>query len=118
MTAVILVGHGSKRRGFQAPMEKVARALRRDKKFSQVLCAYLDINPPSIHEAIDQCALKKHKRVSVLPYFVLKGKHVKLHIPQEVAKAQKKYRGKMRIRLCPYLGYHKKLVEVVKERLS
>lgn len=115
--AVILAGHGSRESGFQAPMEKVASRLRKDKRFSPVTCAYLEITSPSIGEAIDRCVAKKAREIRVLPYFVLGGRHVKTHIPEIIAKAREKHRGASKIILCPFLGFDERLVLLAKKRI-
>lgn len=114
---VVLVGHGSRALGFDTAMQKVATALRREKKYIAVLCGFLEVTPPSIHEAILACVHHGAGEVRVLPYFVLTGRHVTRDIPRIVGATSKKYRGQFKIVLCPYLGFHPKLVAVVKERL-
>ena len=116
--AVILIGHGSKMKGFQSSMARVARELRQDKRFGRVVCAYLEITPPSISSAIDDCAARGADEISLLPYFVLSGMHVRKDIPRIIAQARRRHARKVKIKLCPSLGYHKKIVDVVKERLA
>ena len=115
--AVLIVGHGSKLKGFQTSMEQLARRRKKDKRFPMVLCAYLEITPPSILEAICRCVQKGANEIMILPYFLLMGNHVKSDIPHLVSLARKKYRLQAKIVLCPYLGYHENILEVVKERL-
>ena len=114
----MLVSHGSQFRGFDAPLKKIKRILLKTGPPQQILLAYLEINSPSISDAIDRCVKQGASQIKILPYFVLGGSHVKTHIPQIVLKAQRKYRGKAKIILCPYLGFHKKIADVVKERLE
>ena len=115
--AVVLVGHGSKARGFDAAMRRVARALRTEKRFGEVCCGFLEVSQPSIPQAIRSCIRRGAREVRVLPYFVLTGKHVTQDMPRIVADAAKRHRKKAKIVLCPYLGFHPKLVSVVKERI-
>jgi sirohydrochlorin ferrochelatase len=118
MTAVILVGHGSKQKGFDAPLKKVAKDLVGRKRFASVTCAYLGSCPPSLEEAMEAWVKKGVKEIRVMPYFVLSGMHVTQDIPQIIRKARKKYSRRVKIRLCPYLGYHEKITQVVEERIS
>ena len=99
-------------------MRRVAAGLRRDGRYDPVLCAYLSVTPPSIEQVIDRLVRGGAGDIRVLPYFVLTGKHVSRHIPAIVRAARKKYRGVAKISLCPYLGYHDKLVSVVKQRIG
>ena len=116
--SVLLVGHGSKAAGFDAAMQKVAKSLRREKVYREVLCAFLEVSPPSIPDAIEALVQKGACEVRVLPYFVLSGKHVTRDIPRIVSEAARKHRGRARVALCPYLGYHPDIVSVVKQRLG
>lgn len=106
----MLVGHGSKAAGFDRAMKRVARELGAS-------CAYLEINEPSIGDAIDRAVKNGAKKVRVLPYFLLTGRHVTEHIPAIVREAQARHRRKASIRLCPYLGYDARIVGVAKDRL-
>ncbi|MBI2095133.1 MAG: CbiX/SirB N-terminal domain-containing protein [Candidatus Omnitrophica bacterium] len=115
--AAVIVGHGSRLGGFDAALKKVARAVRRDGRFFSVQRAYLEINAPSIPEAISRCARRGAKEIRVLPYFLLGGRHIVLHIPRLVSAARKNFPG-VKIVLCPYLGYDEKLVSLVKKRLE
>ena len=116
--AVVLVGHGSKARGFDAALQKVARQLRRERLYRDVCCAFLEVSAPSIPEAILFCVRRGAGEVRVLPYFVLTGKHVTRDIPRIVKEAAQQHRGEARIVLCHYLGYHSDIVSVVKERID
>ncbi len=113
---VILVGHGSRQEGFQQAMVKVASQIQKDKRFSCVVCAYLEITYPSIQEAIEFCVKKGAKQIRILPYFILMGKHVQSDIPEIITTETKKYAG-VKISLCAYLGYDEKIVALVKKRI-
>ncbi len=115
--AVVLVGHGSRARGFAFAMKKVASQLRGQRDMGEVVCAYLEISRPSIEKAIAGCVARGVRQIRVLPYFLMAGRHVNSHIPQIIAGARKKHGRWVRIILCPYLGYDKKVVELTKQRL-
>lgn len=116
--AVVLVGHGSRARGFSAAMKKVAADLSAAPELGRVVCAYLEITPPSIPDAIARCVEEGAREVRVLPYFVLSGRHVKEDMPRIVAEARKKHGRRARIILCPYLGYDKRMVQLARKRIS
>ncbi len=113
--AVILVGHGSKALGFDRAMKRVALRLRQ--RGYRVICAFLEINPPSIPEAIEKAA-KQSTRIDVLPYFLLRGNHIVRDIPEIIREARKKHGSSVEIRLCPYLGFDEAIVKVVEKRLK
>jgi sirohydrochlorin ferrochelatase len=115
--ALILVGHGSRLKGFDEAMARVARELRRQGNFHFVHCAYLEIAHPSIPEALEALIRKGAARIFVLPYFLQMGLHAKLDVPKIVNVFKKKYSGRVKIVLCRYLGYDEKIVSVVRERI-
>ena len=118
MKAVLIVGHGSREQGFAAAMEKVAKSIKKNTRFDFVSCAYLEVSPPSIPEGIERLVRKGAREIRVLPYFLLTGKHVRRHIPEIVAEARRKFKARAKIILCPYLGFDKAIVSLVKQRLD
>ncbi len=116
--AVIIVGHGSRRPGFQKAMRRVADALKKKSDYFGVCCAYLEVASPSIPQAIESFAKKGADEIKVLPYFLLTGNHVEEDIPLIVKQTQKKIGSKAKITLCPYLGFDEKIVSLIEKRLK
>jgi sirohydrochlorin ferrochelatase len=110
--AVVLVGHGSRVRGFERPMRRLAERLRSG-PYAAVRCAYLELARPSVSEAVDALARAGARRVTIVPYFLLGGRHVTEDIPEAVRLAKRRHRGNVVIALAPYLGFHERLVAVV-----
>lgn len=115
-TAVLLVGHGSKAKDFDRAMKRVARSLRQG-SFSSVRCAYLEISFPSIPDAVRRALGEGAREIRILPYFVLSGRHIREDIPRIVSEERKRWGRKVKIVLCPYLGYDERIVQVVRDRL-
>ena len=116
--ALILIGHGSREKGFAAAMIKVAGTIRKEKKFDFVLCAYNEIVAPSFAEAVEILVKKGVKKISVLPYFLQAGRHVQKDIPEFVRTAREKYSGQAEIVLYPYLGYDKQIVKIINKIIA
>lgn len=115
---LILVGHGSREEGFNSAMKKVAAALRKEEKFDFVLCAYNEITSPSFPEAVEILVKKGAEKITVLPYFLQAGRHVRRDIPKAIIDLKEKYFNKVKFILCDYLGYDNRIVGVVKDRLQ
>ncbi len=115
---MVLVGHGSKAPNFNKTMRQVVTKLKQLKTYTSVRCAYLEINSPSISEAIEAAVQSGAKEVRVLPYFLLTGRHVIKDIPEIVHEAKLRHAGEAKIVLCPYLGFDPKLVKLVQERIE
>ena len=103
--------------GSDIAMQKVAKALGKEKKYIQVFCAFLEISEPSIPDAIESAVKKGASEIKLVPYFVHIGRHVSEDIPKITAQTSKKY-PEVKVKLCPYLGYDEKLVEIVRKRLE
>lgn len=86
--------------------------------YASVRCAFLEINSPSIPNAIDMAIQDGAKEVRVLPYFLLTGRHVVNDIPRIIRDAKEHHGKRAKIVLCPYLGFDNKLVELVQERIN
>lgn len=114
--AALLIGHGSRKRGFADAMKRVARRLERTGEYDLVACAYLEIAPPSIAEAVARLGRLGAREIRVLPYFLQSGKHVREDLPREVAKAARNAAG-ANVKLCPYLGFDESLVALSRRRL-
>ena len=111
------MGHGSKARSFDSAMKRVAGALRKTGQYDRVLCAFLEVSRPSIPEAIELAVRHGAREIRVMPYFVLTGKHVQRDIPEIIREAVRRHSPAVRIVRCPYLGYHSKIVSVVRQRI-
>lgn len=99
-------------------MRRAARALEKRLGGTPVSAAFLEINSPSIGEAVDRCAAAGARTVSILPYFLLTGRHVREDIPKIAREARARHKGRARIVLCPYLGFDPKIVDVLLRRLK
>ena len=98
-------------------MKRVASAVRRSGAHDRVVCAYLEVSRPSIPDTIDACVRSGMHVVRVVPYFLLTGNHVRHDIPRIIRQARRRHRGRARIVLCPYLGFDRRIVAVVADRL-
>lgn len=98
-------------------MRRAARALEKRLGNARVHAAFLEINEPSIDQAVDACVAQGIREIKILPYFLLTGRHVREHIPKIVLAARRRHRGRAKIVLCPYLGFDPKIVDVLLQRL-
>ncbi|NJL64606.1 MAG: sirohydrochlorin chelatase [Methylacidiphilales bacterium] len=66
----ILMAHGSRRPGFQAPMEKIISNLAGLNL--EVTTAYWAV-PPSLEESVGELVASGYKRITIAPYFLFPG---------------------------------------------
>ena len=116
-SSVILIGHGSRQRGFDAAIRKVARVLKRQGVFSDVRCAYLEIANPLVPEAVEALVRKGARKIILVPYFLQAGLHVKKDVPEIVKNLRRRFRGKTKLILSRYLGFDRRIAALVKTRI-
>lgn len=97
-------------------MAALAERVRETGRFEIVEIAYLELAEPDIPAGAARCVERGATEVRMLPYFLSMGRHV--------AEDLERYRGELaagypRVKfvLCPPLGLHPKVMEVVLERL-
>lgn len=113
---VLLVAHGS--RGHDANDEVRRLTEKLSRKFDcdrvQVRCAFLELAEPSIPSSIDQAVNGGARQITVLPYFLVAGRHVAQDIPDIVREKRDEY-PEVDIRLVDYLGAADCVVDILSD---
>ena len=111
MKAILLVSHGS--RSPQTKNEIIALTDNLRQRLPQEIIefAFLEIEPPSIPEGIDQCVAKGATKIVVTLNFLNAGRHVNDDIPTIVAEAKTKY-PKVDIILTQPIGQHPQIPDL------
>ncbi len=115
--AILLVDHGSRRAQANALLEEVAEQLRRRAPEAIVCVAHMELAPPDIATAIDDCVGAGAEEIVVHPYFLGPGRHTTEDIPRLVGEAAARHPG-VRVAVSEPLGLHEKIVEVILERVE
>jgi sirohydrochlorin cobaltochelatase len=112
---LLLMAHGSPDPAANQPIEQVAARIRATNRYTQVVVCYMDLNQPSIGDAIDNQVARGARRLVAVPYFLQLGGHVAEDLPATIEAARKRHTG-AEIILAEHLGYDRLLVEVIAER--
>jgi sirohydrochlorin ferrochelatase len=115
-TAVLLIAHGSRRAEANEDLRQVAAELLRRGPFTRIEISYLELASPTIPEGGRACVARGAKRVLMLPYFLSAGRHVTSDLEQYRDELAREF-ADVEFRLCPPLGLHPKIVDVVLDRL-
>lgn len=116
-TAVLLIAHGSRRAEANADLDTLADLLRARGPWPIVRTAYLELADPQIPAGASQCVAEGAQRVLLLPYFLSAGAHVTDDLQRHRRELTEKY-ANIEFRLCPPLGLHPLMVEIVLDRLA
>ena len=115
--AALLIAHGSKRQEANDDLVRLADLVRDRAKYQIVEIAYLEVTSPTIPQGIRRCVELGAETVLMLPYFLSEGAHV----AQDLERYRQEMSGEfpqVTFRLCPPLGLHPRIVDVVLERLA
>jgi sirohydrochlorin ferrochelatase len=116
-TAILLMAHGSRIPEANDAVREIAALVRKMTGYDIVEVAFREQHPPNIQQGIDACVTQGAERIILLPYFLYMGAHVQEDLPEEMAQAKQRY-PRVVFAMGKHLGVHKKLAEVVVERLA
>lgn len=114
---IIVVAHGSKSAEASVEFNHVVDEMRSYYEGVCLIAAYLDINEPDITGAIDLMLAKKVKEITVVPYFLFKGNHTQIDIP-EILKAKKNLHQELKISYCSPIGVHPLMARILFQRAN
>jgi sirohydrochlorin ferrochelatase len=84
MKGILLVGHGSSMPYNKELVETTAKLIAAQTKNFVVKCGFMNINSPSIKEALNSFHNEKIDALVVVPLFLAKGVHIEKDIPSEI----------------------------------
>jgi sirohydrochlorin cobaltochelatase len=116
-TALLLMAHGSPDPAANQPIEQVAARLEAIGCYAHVAVCYMELNQPSIPDAIDDLVTRGTMQLVAVPYFLQLGGHVAEDLPATIVTAQQRHAA-TQISLAEHLGYDELLVEVIAERIN
>jgi len=111
MKYFLLVSHGSESPKTKEEVINLVRRLKERITFGIIEYAFLEIESPSIPEAIYICAEKGATEIVLLLNFLHSGKHVDEDIPKIVDEARHKY-PRIKFHITKPLGQHESIVDL------
>ena len=116
-TAVLLIAHGSRRAEANRDLLIIADSLRVTGQYRHVAASFLELAEPSIPQGGRECAASGASEVLMLPYFLSAGSHVTSDLERFRAELAAEHPS-VRFVLCPHLGLHPLMLDIVKARLA
>ncbi|HEX4927391.1 MAG TPA: CbiX/SirB N-terminal domain-containing protein [Burkholderiales bacterium] len=110
--AVVLLAHGSRDPQWREPFERLRRLLADRLADAFVELAFLELAEPGFDEAVARIAALGKRRVSVVPLFLARGRHVREDIAALVARAGERF-PELEFRELPALGEAPALLDAV-----
>jgi len=116
-TGVVIVDHGSKRAESNAMLERFVAMFAETGGYAIVEPAHMELAEPSIATAFDRCVRRGARRVVVMPYFLLPGRHWNQDIPTLTEEAAQRHPDVPFMVGAP-IGLHPKMTDVIAARLE
>ncbi|MBS0206287.1 MAG: sirohydrochlorin cobaltochelatase [Planctomycetes bacterium] len=116
-TAVLLIAHGSRRAAANDDLVRLAGLVMDRGDYQIVEVSYLELADPSIAAGGRTCVERGARRVLMLPYFLSAGVHVVNDLKASRTELSAEFPD-VEFVLCPHLGLHPLMAEIVLERLA
>lgn len=116
-TAILLMAHGSRIPEANDAVREIAGMVKDITGHPIVEVSFREQHLPNIQAGIDACVSRGAERILLLPYFLFVGAHVQEDLPEEMAMARERYPN-VEFSMGDHLGVHRKLAEVVAERIA
>ncbi|HEY6872023.1 MAG TPA: CbiX/SirB N-terminal domain-containing protein [Geobacteraceae bacterium] len=116
-TAILLMAHGSRISEANDAVREIAALVRQMSGFEIVEVSFREQHSPNIQQGVDACVARGAERILLMPYFLYMGAHVQEDLPEELAEARKRHPD-VAMTMGKHLGAHRKLAEIVVERIA
>ena len=116
-TAVLLIAHGSRRLEANRDLAILADRIREHGSYETVVPSYLELAEPKIPDGAHICIAAGASRVLMLPFFLAAGNHVVEDLERHRQELAVEFPD-VEIVLCPPLGLHPLMTEIVADRLA
>lgn len=114
---IILIDHGSRRPEANARLDQLAARLLERRPDWSVRCAHLEMAPPGVPEAIDDCVRDGARDIVLHPFFLLPGRHTREDLPRLAREARARH-PHVTIQITETLGLDDRLVGIVLDRIE
>jgi sirohydrochlorin ferrochelatase len=115
--AVLLIAHGSRRPEANADLQQLVQQISSQGGYDIVESAYLELSSPTIPDGGRACVRRGANRVLMMPYFLSAG----MHVVQDLEAARQALAAEfpdVQFDLCPPLGLHPLMTQIVLSRLQ
>jgi sirohydrochlorin ferrochelatase len=117
MNALLIVAHGSRKLDSNQEVKDLTGKLASQVKgFDLVECAFLELAEPNILQGGIKLVEAGASSLTILPYFLVAGRHVVTDVPEEANKIREIYPDLV-VTLLPYFGASENIVSEMLDRI-
>ena len=114
---ILIVDHGSRSMEAIWEFNEVVKMLQEKHDDTKLIGAHMEINEPNIPDAIDEFLLAGIFEITVVPYFLFMGKHIKNDIP-DILRNKKRSHPELIINYTRPVGINPLLAEILSQRVD
>ena len=105
MRALVLLSHGSRLEASNQEMMELGQRMAdiSHQPFDKIQCAFQQFAQPAFETVMEELARNGTRDVVVCPLFLSSGNHVRVDLPEMIAKAAGRYPD-IKISLTPHIG--------------
>ncbi len=116
-TALLVVGHGSKSKEANEQMLQVVDLTAQKSDFGAVKGAFMELAEPSIEVVLKELYDANFRKITVLPYFLYNGMHIREDIPEILNKEKANYPD-LEIDFAKPIGYEPLIADILLNRAA
>ena len=113
---LLIIDHGSRKQGANEVVIEIASLVHKMSNSLIVQHAHMELATPTIQQAFDRFVEAGVHNIIVQPYFLGPGRHSTSDIPKMVGEIVQKH-PKISVQIGAPLGVHRKMAELVLERV-
>ena len=117
MKAVLILAHGSREKNTEKTLEWVVEGVRKKLHSHLIEGAYLQFSEKDMEAGIINLMAKGAKDITIIPYFLFEGIHIREDIPSEIKALKQKY-PEVTIHFGRILGNDERLVDILVDRIQ
>jgi len=102
-TGLVLFAHGARDPEWAEPFRAIAARVAAGRKDLTVKLAFLEMQPPSLADAITELAAAGHGTIHIAPLFMAQGGHLKKDVPLLLDGIRERHPGLI-LTLLPAIG--------------
>jgi len=116
MQGIVIAAHGSRSQDVDVTMQFIMQRVRAQVTEIPVELGYLGMGTPTIEEALEQLRMQGVHTITIIPYFLFQGMHVKETIPEIAVKFQQEH-PELQVHVGKALGEDERLAAVLAQRI-
>jgi len=117
-TAVVIVDHGSRRAEANALLHNVVDSFQTKSQMEIVEPAHMEIQKPSISDALRACVDQGARHIVVSPFFLSPGRHSQQDIPNLIEEAIMRFELDISYTIAEPIGKDPLIIDILQQQVN